>query len=275
MKRAGAARRILAFHVCDWRLPTRDLVFDRAMMGDGAIDLRKIRGMVEAAGYEGFIEAEIFSATGGGATRTRFCRSSPSATGPWSEAPDRIKAPGRDQGMAVVPVEQHGELARRVCPRSIVINRGRIVDDGPSTTLAADPERLHGLVGVARRGRLPSSTRTARVRQTLSTRLLRGSKGRGWENRDRGSLKKRGGATLRAAPEIGSDPFNSRHSVHTLAIIFHVHDLSLATVPLLYLVEQVGESRARRNRDCLRAFCPCAAGDLQRRIGDTDLPACR
>ena len=59
--RAGAAGRILAFHVCDWRLPTRDLVFDRAMMGDGAIDIRKIRALVEAAGYAGFIEAEIFS----------------------------------------------------------------------------------------------------------------------------------------------------------------------------------------------------------------------
>jgi sugar phosphate isomerase/epimerase len=59
--RAGAAGRILGFHVCDWRLPTRDLVFDRAMMGDGAIDIRKIRAMVEAAGYAGFIEAEIFS----------------------------------------------------------------------------------------------------------------------------------------------------------------------------------------------------------------------
>ncbi len=61
VERAGAGRRILAFHVCDWRLPTRDLVFDRAMMGDGAIDIRKIRALVEAAGYAGFIEAEIFS----------------------------------------------------------------------------------------------------------------------------------------------------------------------------------------------------------------------
>jgi sugar phosphate isomerase/epimerase len=61
VERAGAGRRILGFHVCDWRVPTRDLVFDRAMMGDGAIDLRKIRSMVEAAGYAGYIEAEIFS----------------------------------------------------------------------------------------------------------------------------------------------------------------------------------------------------------------------
>jgi sugar phosphate isomerase/epimerase len=59
--RAGAAGRILGFHASDWRVPTRDLVFDRAMMGDGAIDIPKIRGMVEAAGYTGFIEAEIFS----------------------------------------------------------------------------------------------------------------------------------------------------------------------------------------------------------------------
>jgi len=59
--RAGAAGRILGFHVCDWRVPTRDLVFDRAMMGDGAIAIRKIRRMVEDAGYTGYIEAEIFS----------------------------------------------------------------------------------------------------------------------------------------------------------------------------------------------------------------------
>jgi sugar phosphate isomerase/epimerase len=59
--RAGAICRILGFHVCDWRLPTRDLVFDRAMMGDGAIDIPKIRRMVEDGGYAGYIEAEIFS----------------------------------------------------------------------------------------------------------------------------------------------------------------------------------------------------------------------
>ena len=57
--------------------------------------------------------------------------------------------------MAVVPVEQHGELVPEFAPRSIVMDRGRIVDDGPSTTLAADPERLHDVVGVARRGRFP------------------------------------------------------------------------------------------------------------------------
>jgi sugar phosphate isomerase/epimerase len=60
--RAGAARRLLAFHVCDWLMPTRDLLNDRGMMGDGVIDLRRIRSWVEAADYAGFCEVEIFSA---------------------------------------------------------------------------------------------------------------------------------------------------------------------------------------------------------------------
>jgi sugar phosphate isomerase/epimerase len=59
--RIGAAGRILAFHVCDWLVPTRDLLLDRGMMGDGVIDLPKIRASVEAAGYTGMIEVEIFS----------------------------------------------------------------------------------------------------------------------------------------------------------------------------------------------------------------------
>ena len=59
--RAGRAR-LLAFHVGDWRLPTRDLLNDRGMMGDGVIDIPRIRGWVEAAGFEGYSEVEIFSA---------------------------------------------------------------------------------------------------------------------------------------------------------------------------------------------------------------------
>lgn len=61
IQRAGA-RRLLAFHVCDWLTPTTDLLLDRGMMGDGVIDFRKIRGWTEAAGYAGFSEVEIFSA---------------------------------------------------------------------------------------------------------------------------------------------------------------------------------------------------------------------
>jgi len=59
IKRAG--KRILAYHICDWLVPTRDLLNDRGMMGDGVIDLPLIRSWVEAAGYRGFQEVEIFS----------------------------------------------------------------------------------------------------------------------------------------------------------------------------------------------------------------------
>jgi sugar phosphate isomerase/epimerase len=58
--RAGSAR-LLAYHVCDWLTPTRDLLSDRGMMGDGVIELRKLRGWVEQAGYAGYSEVEIFS----------------------------------------------------------------------------------------------------------------------------------------------------------------------------------------------------------------------
>jgi len=61
--RAGRHKgRILAFHICDWLVPTRDLLLDRGMMGDGVIDIRRIRSWVEAAGYTGHCEVEIFSA---------------------------------------------------------------------------------------------------------------------------------------------------------------------------------------------------------------------
>ena len=59
--RAGRERRILGFHVNDWLVPTRDVLNDRGMMGDGVIDIRAIRGAVEAAGYDGLVEVEIFS----------------------------------------------------------------------------------------------------------------------------------------------------------------------------------------------------------------------
>jgi sugar phosphate isomerase/epimerase len=60
--RAGRERRILAYHVCDWLVPTTDLLLDRGMMGDGVIELAAFRGEIEAAGYRGTVEAEIFSA---------------------------------------------------------------------------------------------------------------------------------------------------------------------------------------------------------------------
>ena len=59
--RAGD-KRLLAFHICDWLVPTTDLLNDRGMMGDGVIDLPLIRSWMDAAGYRGFHEVEIFSA---------------------------------------------------------------------------------------------------------------------------------------------------------------------------------------------------------------------
>jgi sugar phosphate isomerase/epimerase len=60
IERAGQ-KRLLAFHVCDWLTPTCDLLNDRGMMGDGVIDIPKIRGWVEAQGFQGYSEVEIFS----------------------------------------------------------------------------------------------------------------------------------------------------------------------------------------------------------------------
>lgn len=59
--RAGKER-LLAFHICDWLKETSDLLLDRGMMGDGVVDIAKIRGWVDATGFEGLNEVEIFSA---------------------------------------------------------------------------------------------------------------------------------------------------------------------------------------------------------------------
>jgi sugar phosphate isomerase/epimerase len=60
IERAGS-RRLLAFHVCDWLTPTTDLLNDRGMMGDGVIDIPRIRSWMEAQGFGGYSEVEIFS----------------------------------------------------------------------------------------------------------------------------------------------------------------------------------------------------------------------
>jgi sugar phosphate isomerase/epimerase len=69
---ARAAGKIAGFHICDWLVPTTDLVFDRGMPGDGVIDIAGISAMVSAAGYEGSVEVELLS--------RRW----------WAEAPDEV-----------------------------------------------------------------------------------------------------------------------------------------------------------------------------------------
>lgn len=60
LARAGADR-LLAYHICDWLVETRDLLLDRGMLGDGVIDLGSLGRRVRAAGYSGFDEVEILS----------------------------------------------------------------------------------------------------------------------------------------------------------------------------------------------------------------------
>ena len=61
IKRCGAADHLFAFHICDWKLPTGDMLNDRGLMGQGCIPIKQIRGWVEEAGFDGFNEVEIFS----------------------------------------------------------------------------------------------------------------------------------------------------------------------------------------------------------------------
>lgn len=59
--RCGSNGNLLAFHVCDWKTPTEDLLLDRGLMGEGCIDISQIRSWVESTGFDSFIEVEIFS----------------------------------------------------------------------------------------------------------------------------------------------------------------------------------------------------------------------
>ncbi len=58
---AGQKGRLHAFHICDWRTPTTDLLNDRGIMGEGCIPIREISDWVDAAGFTGHREVEIFS----------------------------------------------------------------------------------------------------------------------------------------------------------------------------------------------------------------------
>ncbi len=61
IKRCGATGNLFAFHICDWKVPTTDFLLDRGLMGDGCIDVPQIREWVEATGFDGYNEVEIFS----------------------------------------------------------------------------------------------------------------------------------------------------------------------------------------------------------------------
>jgi sugar phosphate isomerase/epimerase len=58
---AAAGSAIFGFHVNDWLVPTPDMLNGRGLMGDGVIEIRRLRLAVDAAGYLGPIEVEIFN----------------------------------------------------------------------------------------------------------------------------------------------------------------------------------------------------------------------
>ena len=61
IKRCGKNNNLFAFHVCDWKLLTTDLLNDRGLMGEGCIPIKQITEWVDMTGFQGFREVEIFS----------------------------------------------------------------------------------------------------------------------------------------------------------------------------------------------------------------------
>ncbi|MEX2549240.1 MAG: sugar phosphate isomerase/epimerase family protein [Nitriliruptoraceae bacterium] len=60
--RAGAGGRLLGYQVCDWLDPLPDVLLGRGLPGDGTVDFAAFGRWMEAAGYDGAIEVEIFNA---------------------------------------------------------------------------------------------------------------------------------------------------------------------------------------------------------------------
>ena len=105
--------RLLAFHICDWLVPTSDLLLDRGMMGDGVIDLPLIRSWMDAAGYRGAHEVEIFSAEDW-----------------WKRDPDEV---------LITCIQRHQTVGLNRC-RNPCANRGRMAV--PSSTARRSPPCL-------------------------------------------------------------------------------------------------------------------------------------
>lgn len=70
--RCGEMDKIFAFHICDWKSPTVDMLNDRGLMGEGCINIKQIRSWVEQAGFDGFREVEIFSDRYWGQNQDKF-----------------------------------------------------------------------------------------------------------------------------------------------------------------------------------------------------------
>jgi sugar phosphate isomerase/epimerase len=59
--RCGREGKLFSFHICDWKNQPMDMLNDRGLMGEGVINVPEIRGWVEATGFRGYNEVEIFS----------------------------------------------------------------------------------------------------------------------------------------------------------------------------------------------------------------------
>ncbi len=59
--RCGEINKIFAYHICDWKYPTEDMLNDRGLMGEGCIPIQQISQWIDNAGFDGFHEVEIFS----------------------------------------------------------------------------------------------------------------------------------------------------------------------------------------------------------------------
>ena len=70
----GREGRLLALHICDFKAETAHLLLDRGLMGEGVVPIRTIRGWVEAAGFGGLVEVEIFSERWWAGEQSEFLR---------------------------------------------------------------------------------------------------------------------------------------------------------------------------------------------------------
>lgn len=74
LKRCGDSGNTLAYHLCDWKSNMQDMLNDRGLMGEGVIDLKRMTSQVEAAGFAGFHEVEIFSTHWWGQDQDQFLK---------------------------------------------------------------------------------------------------------------------------------------------------------------------------------------------------------
>ncbi len=59
--RCARYNKLFAYHICDWKVNSVDILNDRGLMGEGCIDIKQISQWVQDGGFPGMEEVEIFS----------------------------------------------------------------------------------------------------------------------------------------------------------------------------------------------------------------------